>query len=521
MARLLGAQAPRGDEPAVIDPTGSTSWRGLDDRTNRLIHHLRDAGVVSGDRVALVAGNRREIAEVHLACLHAGWQCVPVNWHFRSADIAFVLADSGATALVCGSGYAGMAAGALVQEPGAAPRARLVMAHRPGDPPPPDGFASYEDALASASAEEPTDQMLGGVVFYTSGTTGRPKGVRSTGWERGLELDVDRLPGGSVEGVDIPRGGVTLLCGPHYHSAQWAFSFHPLVTGSTMVVRPRFVAEQVLATIDEHAITNVHLVPTQFIRLLRAGARARNAFDGSSLRVVIHGAAPCPPRVKRSMIDWWGPILTEYYGATEGGIVTTITSEEWLRRPGSVGRAVPGVEVRIVTETGTAAAPGREGVVHVRRSADRDFEYLNAPEQTAEAHLEPGFMTIGDVGRLDEDGYLYLSDRKVDTVVSGGRRIYPAEVESVLLTHPSVLDAAVVGVPDGHLGEALTAVIELPPDVEWGPALEAELRELVRRQLSAPKRPRHFDVVETMPRTEAGKLLRRVIRARYWESTTP
>ncbi len=518
MARLLGEHGLRGTEAAVTDRTGSTTWQELDERTNRLIHHLRDVGVQPGDRVALVAGNRREMVEVHLACHHAGWQCVPVNWHFDGTEIAHVLADSDPAALICGSGYAPMAADALRAEPEAAPRGRLVMSPRPGDPPAPEGFASYEEALAGASTGEPDEQMLGGVVFYTSGTTGRPKGVRAAGWEVGIAPDLTRLSTDVIERVGIPLGGRTLLCGPHYHAAQWAFAFLPLLAGSAIVMQPRFVAEGVLAAIDEHEITNVHLVPTQFIRMLRASSAARARFRGTSLEVVVHGAAPCAPKVKRSMIEWFGPIVTEYYGATEGGIVTTITSAEWLDRPGSVGRPLPDVEVRILTETGAVAAPGEEGVIHVRSVPDRDFEYLNAPDQTADAHAEPGFMTIGDVGWMDDGGYLYLSDRKVDTIVSGGRRIYPADVESVLLTHPDVVDAAVFGVPDDVLAEAPMAVLELAPDASWGPTLEAELTELARRQLAPHLRPRRFEVVARMPRSAAGKLLRRVLRTPHWQS---
>ena len=521
MVRLLGEHRARDDEPAVIDASGSTSWRALDERANRLIHHLRGAGVEPGERVALVAGNRREIEEVHLACIHGGWQCVPVNWHFESEEIAFVLADSGATAVVCGSGYAGMTSLALDREPSVAGRSRLVMSRRPGDGPPPDGFDSYEDALAAAPPHEPDRQMLGDVVFYTSGTTDRPKGVHQAGWEPDMPVDPARLPGGSIDEIGIPHGGRTLLCGPHYHSAQWAFSFLPLVDGSSLVMHTRFVAERLLATIDQHRITNVHLVPTQFIRMLRASARARAAFRGDSLQVVVHGAAPCPPKVKRSMIDWLGPVVTEYYGSTEGGIVTMITSAEWLRHRGSVGRPLPGVEVRILTDSGVEAPPGREGVIHVRCRTARDFEYLNAPAHTADAHAEPGFMTVGDVGHLDDDGYLYLSDRRVDTIATRGGRVYPAEVESVLLTHPSVLDVAVFGVPDGTSGEAVTAVVELGAGVAWGPELEAELRDLARRQLTPPKRPRSYDVVANMPRTAAGKLLKRVLRAPYWEAVEP
>lgn len=523
MALITASHSARGDEPAVIDGWGSTSWSALDERVNRLIHHFRGAGVQPDDRVALLAGNRREIEEVYLACSHAGFHCVPINWHFAADEVAYVLADSGATALVAASEFGRLAADALAIEPDTARCTRLVMSAHDGDAHDGDGsgttLASYEDALAASDPSEPDGQMLGGVMFYTSGTTGRPKGVRNTGFQVGTPVEVLQLMAGSIDGMGIPSGGRTLLCGPQYHSAQWAFSYLPLIAGVTLVMQAKFVPEQMLEMIDEHQITNVHLVPTQFVRLLRVAPDRRERFDGSSLEIVIHGAAPCSPDVKRQMIDWWGPKITEYYGATEGGIVSMIAADEWLERPGSVGTVSPMVEVRIVNADGEEAGPNEEGVIHVRSAIGQDFEYLNAPDKTAEAHSEPGFMTMGDIGYLDDEGYLFLSDRKIDMIISGGVNIYPAEIEAVLVTHPAVLDVAVFGVPNDEFGEEVKATVELVDDVAWTPELENELLVLSREHLAGYKRPRSFDVIDEMPRSAAGKLLKRRLREPYWAGT--
>jgi long-chain acyl-CoA synthetase len=523
MALVTASHSDRANEAAVIDEWGSTTWGQLDERVNRLIHHLRDAGVEPNDRVALLAGNRREIEEVYLACSHAGWHCVPVNWHFAADEVAYVLADSGASALIAASEFEQLAHEALDIEADTVQRSRLVMDSHDGTASAVDrsvhGLTSYEDALAAADASDPEGQMLGGVMFYTSGTTGRPKGVRSTSFQLDTPVEVLQLMAASMDGIGIPTHGRTLLCGPQYHSAQWAFSYLPLIAGVAVVMQAKFVPEQTLAMIDEHQITNVHLVPTQFVRLLRVDDAAKEAFHGSSLSVAIHGAAPCAPEVKRQMIDWWGPKITEYYGATEGGIVSMITAQEWLERPGSVGTAAPIVEIKIVDVDGKTAAPGEEGTIHVKSLVGQDFEYLNAPDKTAEAHSEPGYITMGDIGFMDADGYLFLSDRKIDMIISGGVNIYPAEIEAVLVNHPQVIDVAVFGVPNVEFGEEVKAAVQLVDGAAWSPELESELIGLARAQLAGYKQPRSFDVVDEMPRSDAGKLLKRQLRTPYWEGS--
>ncbi|MEZ5220262.1 MAG: AMP-binding protein [Ilumatobacteraceae bacterium] len=516
MARLLqkmvnGDEGRRAAEPALIDRHGVTSWGELDGRVNRLVHVLRSLGVQPGERVAILSGNRREVYEVIQAVAHCGVLLVPINWHFAGEEVQYVVENSGSKVLFVDPTYASAADG--IELP------RFDFVDHEGD-----GRSSYEDALGVAPADEPDDQQMGGVMFYTSGTTGRPKGVRNTAFAGGVPPEVYELMAAGMVNIGFPPDGRTLLCGPHYHSAQWAFSFFPMIGGSSIVVQERFVPEETLRLIDEHHITNVHLVPTQFVRLLRADEAAKAAFRGDSLQLVLHGAAPCSPQVKRQMIEWWGPKVTEYYGATEGGVVSIISAEEWLRKPGSVGKPMSNYVVRIQAEDDEGVAVGDgdappfvPGTIHIRNTMGTDFEYLGEPDKTKDAHRLAGMFTLGDIGYLDDDGYLFLSDRKIDMIISGGVNIYPAEIEGVLAAHPSVVDAAVFGVPDDEFGEQVKAAIQLAPGIEWDGGLEASLVAHAREHLAGYKVPRSFDVVETMPRSEAGKLLKRQLRAAYWD----
>jgi long-chain acyl-CoA synthetase len=502
---LIDAAPDTAHDPALVDETGTTSWAEFDDRVDRLIHHLRAAGVEPGERIALLSGNRREVFEVLMAVAHSGIQVVPVNWHFAADEVEYVVENSGSKLVLVDPEYDAAVTGVTVP----------VIRFGP----------EYEAVLAAAPDGVPGDQTMGGVMFYTSGTTGRPKGVRNTAFAAGVPPEVYQLMAAGMVNMGFPARGRTLLCGPHYHSAQWAFSFFPLIGGSSIVMQRRFVPEDTLRLIDDHSITNVHLVPTQFVRLLRVDDARRDAFDGSSLQLVLHGAAPCSPEVKRRMIEWWGPTITEYYGATEGGVVSMISATEWLAKPGSVGKPMATVEVRIVPEGDDgsalveAAAPFEEGTIHVRNLMGSDFEYLGEPGKTADAHRQAGMFTLGDIGFLDDDGYLFLSDRKIDMIISGGVNIYPAEIEGVLAGHPSIVDVAVFGVPDEEFGEQVKAAVQLAPGVVWSDEVAASLTELARAQLAGYKVPRSFDLVDVMPRSEAGKLVKRQLRAPYWEGS--
>ena len=513
MAEVLRALAERhGDRVALVDERGRTSWTALDERVNRLVHALRAAGLQAGDTFALVARNSREYFEVYLAAAHAGMMYVPVNWHWTADELAYVLDDSDAKAVVADAMFAPMVLDAVGRAQGAGRLLAKVAVL--GDI---EGFTPYETFVAAGSADEPTDQQVGGPMFYTSGTTGRPKGVRTGTAGAGLPAGLLSLMGaGFSQMLGVPVDGVCLLCGPVYHSAQWAFSLFPLLNGSTVVIRHGFDAADVLRTIDDEGVTNVHLVPTQFVRLLKLPDDVRASFDGSSLQVVWHGAAPCPPDVKRRMIEWWGPKITEYYGGTEGAIISVISAAEWLERPGSVGRPIAPVEVLVVGEDGERLGPNQVGTLYLKGTMGSSFQYHKDPEKTSKAFLEPGVFTLGDVGELDDDGYLWLRDRKIDMIISGGVNIYPAEIEGVLVEHPSVRDAAVFGVPDEEFGEQVKAAVELVDGAAPSDALAADIIAFVRSRLAGYKAPRSVDFEAALPRTPTGKLYKRLLRDRYW-----
>jgi long-chain acyl-CoA synthetase len=293
----------------------------------------------------------------------------------------------------------------------------------------------------------------------------------------------------------------------------------PFLAGGTVVMRHQFDAAETLALIDEHHVTNLHLVPTQLTRLLRLPDTVRVDFSGESLQVVYHGAAPCPPEVKRRMIEWWGPKLVEYYGGTEGAMLSTIDSEEWLAHPTSVGKPWPSVEVLVVDDDGNPCPVGKEGTLYVRNLLGMDFEYHGDEAKTVAAHRGPGVFTLGDVGYLDPDGYLHLSDRRIDMIISGGVNIYPAEIEGVLQTHPAVRDAAVFGIPNDEFGEEVKAAVELEPGHDASPALTAVLLEHCRAHLAGYKVPRSVDYEPELPRYPTGKLYKRVLRDAYWQET--
>jgi long-chain acyl-CoA synthetase len=501
MAQLTAPIAARkGAEPALIDEFGTTSWAELNERVNRTIHALRGRGLVVGDTIALLAGNRRELFEVTVAAQHGGWIVVPVNWHWVAEELAYVLDDSDAKALIVDGQF----------------REVAVAADEA-----PEDFVTYEALLAEGAPTEPAEQSSGGPMFYTSGTTGFPKGVRSVLTTVGQDPALVDLIAQSIVGVlQLPADGVSLLEGPAYHSAQWVFSVCPLLgAGSTVVMRHKFDAAETLELIDRYGVTNIHLVPTQFSRLLKLPDDVRARFDGSSLVNVMHGAAPCPIEVKRRMLEWWGPVVGEYYGGTEGGFLTTISGAEWLEKPGSLGKATGMVELILVDDEGARCGPNQPGQIYFRSLMGSDFEYHKAPEKTQAAHLEPGVGTLGDIGYVDEDGYLFMSDRKIDMIISGGVNIYPAEIEGVLVTHPSVADAAVFGIPDDEMGEQVKGVVELVEGVDASPELEAELIAYVREHLAGYKAPRSIDVEKQLPRHPTGKLYKRLLRDPYWEGT--
>jgi len=494
----LAAAAP--DAPALDDLERTRTRAELVDRATRGGHLLRAAGVGPGDAVALLLGNRVELVELATAAVLAGVRYTAVNWHLTADEVRYVVGDSGARLLVTEPTYAAVAAAATdgldVDVVVAGPQLDALLAD-------------------AADAPFPLDGPAGRSMLYTSGTTGRPKGVLRTG----PTSVADQLAALAAvgRGVGLDGGGPHLVTGPLYHAAPLGFAVGDLHAGAELVLMPRFDAAGTLALIDERAVRTTHLVPTMFVRLLRLDAAERAAFDGGSLRTVLHGAAPVSPPVKARMIEWWGPVLVEYWGTSEAGVFTVVTSTDWLEHPGTVGRAVRHYEVVAVDAAGADLPPGEVGTLYCRhRSQERVFEYHGAPGKTADAHRDGGGFTMGDIGRVDEDGFVYLADRAANVIISGGVNIYPAEVEHVLAEHPAIADVAVFGVPDDEWGEQVKAAVELRPGVEPSAALEADVLAFARARLAGYKVPRSIDVEDELPRHPTGKLYTRLLRDRYW-----
>ncbi|MEH6548890.1 MAG: AMP-binding protein [Pseudomonadales bacterium] len=512
MARYIKAHADlRGTDPALIDERGKTSWKELNSRVNQLIAAFSANGIHQGDTIAIFAGNCREYFELLTAATHAGIIYVPVNWHFTAKELAYVIDDAGCKQLFI--------EGQFIEHATQLQNIQCISIRQSMEGPIP-GFIDYEHYLGEHSSDEPSVEYLGASMFYTSGTTGKPKGVKTI--TNGEPVPIEILPmiaEGMTAMLTIQASGTTLLCGPIYHSGQWAFSFPALIIGSTVVIRHKFDPAETLQLIDEHQVTNVHMVPTQFHRLLDLSDSIRHTFSGNSLDAVWHGAAPCGPEVKQQMIDWWGPVINEYYGSTEGSIVAISSTQDWLDKPGTMGKPTPTVEIKIIDDNGNEVAQGDTGDIYVRNLTGSEFEYHNEPEKTQAAHLAPGLFTFGDIGYLDEDGYLFLSDRKIDMIISGGVNIYPAEIETALSTHPAVYDVAVFGIPNKEYGEEVKAAICLMPGHDENETLTNDLIAHCRNLLAGYKAPKSIDYLDVMPRHETGKLYKRLLKDPYWQGS--
>jgi long-chain acyl-CoA synthetase len=505
-----GAHAARfPDKPAVVMAgTGEIlTYRELDERSARFARFLHDQGLRRGDHVALLTDNDAKAFEVYWAALRSGLYITAVNRHLAPAEVSYIVADCGAEALVV-SASLGDVAGRIVDD---TPGVRIRLAYQGSV----DGHGSYEDALLAASPEPLPDRPRGADMLYSSGTTGRPKGIKSPL----PDIQVDE-PGDTATTVFGARYGfgpdtVYLSPAPIYHAAPLRFSGVVQALGGTVVLMERFDAEQALAAIERYRVTHSQWVPTMFVRMLKLDQAVREKFDLSSLKVAVHAAAPCPVDVKRAMIDWWGPVLHEYYSSTEASGITFITAEQWLRKPGSVGPAGVGI-IRVCGADGVELPPGEIGTVYFERD-ERPFAYHNDPDRTAEAShpRHPTWTTTGDVGYVDEDGFLFLTDRKAFMIISGGVNIYPQEIEDVLALHPKVFDVAVIGVPDPEMGESVKAVVQPAAGVTPGPELGEELRACLRERIAHYKVPRSFDFVEELPRTPTGKLVKGKLRERY------
>jgi long-chain acyl-CoA synthetase len=493
---------------AVMAGTGETlSYGDLERRSAQLARVLHDAGLRPGDVVALVTENNLRAMEVYWAALRSGLYITAVNYRLKPDEVAYIVNDSGATALVVSARQAGTAT--AIAGPTPAVKIRLAFG---GLVP---GYGSYEETIAAAPATPLDDQPHGATMLYSSGTTGRPKGVRPQ--LPGVQVSElgEAVVGLAQQAFGIGRDAVYLSPGPIYHAAPLRFCGATQALGGTVVMMPRFDAEQALAAIAEHEVTHAQFVPTMFVRMLQLPPGIREKYDVSSLRVAIHAAAPCPVEVKQKMIDWWGPILVEYYAGTESNGMTIIDSATWLSKPGTVGKPVLG-PVRICDADGTELAAGQTGVVYFE-SETVPFVYHNDPDKTrASQHPQhPSWTTLGDIGYLDEDGFLFLTDRRAFTIISGGVNIYPQETENVLALHPAVYDVAVIGVPDPEMGESVAAFIQPAPGTVPGPELEQEIIAFVKSKIAGFKAPRTVRFVDQLPRSEAGKLMKGQLKARY------
>jgi long-chain acyl-CoA synthetase len=512
----VGEQVPRGfwvaareepDRVALID-ADERAWTAgeLLADANRLVHALRARGVQLFEPVATLTRNSAELFQTLLAIFQGGWQYVPLNTHLTAPEVGYILGDSGAAALVADAASADVAREAA-ETAGVPAGGRIAVG---GAIP---GFVALDDLLAGQPSTTPDDRVAGQFMQYTSGTTGRPKAVQRDlprfdpeTWVAAYSANLTRY--------DIEPGGdaVHLVTSPMYHLSPLSFGYFSLHLEHTVVLMEKWDAERALQLIDRYRVTDVAMVPTQLHRLMALPEEVRARYDVSSLRQVIHAAAPCPIELKRRLFAWLGPVIYEFYGASEGG-GTLATPHDWLAHPGTVGRPWAGADVKVLDDDGNPVPSGTVGTVYLKLMGE--FAYKGDPEKTA-ANRRGDYFTVGDMGELDDDGFLYLRDRKIDMIVSGGVNIYPAEVEAALLSHPSVGDAAVFGVPHDDWGEEVKAVVEPAVGVVPSPEIAAELLAHCESMLARYKLPRSIDFVDAMPRDPNGKLYKRTLRDPYW-----
>jgi long-chain acyl-CoA synthetase len=487
----------------------------VNDRARLIAGGLAALGIRPGDSVGILMRNDIAFLEAAYAVMTLGAYAVPVNWHFKPDEIAYVMEDSGARVLI---GHADLLYGlhgiipsgvtmlSVPPPPEIVDTYRIDAAHREAAPGAIDFDAWLGKQMPYDGPALPQPQNM----IYTSGTTGHPKGVKryAPTPEQTASMEAMRA---LIYG--LKPGVRALLPGPLYHSAPNAFGLRAGRLADALVLMPRFDAEEFLRIIHEQKIDNAFMVPTMFTRLLKLPEQVRKSYDVSSLRHIIHAAAPCPAEVKRAMIEWFGPVIYEFYGSTESGAVTFASSEDALKKPGTVGKISPGAELRFLGDGGRILPQGEIGEIYSRIAANPDFTYHNKPEKRAEIDRD-GFITSGDVGYIDADGYVFICDRKRDMVISGGVNIYPAEIEAVLHGISGIHDCAVFGIPDEEFGEALMAVIEPSPGVTLDPA---ELRDRLKVSLAGYKIPKHIEIQPNLPREDSGKIFKRRLRDPYWE----
>jgi len=514
-AAALAAKRP--EQIALDDGKSRLGWADVDGILNRAANALLGRGLGDGGRVAVFAENSAETALAHVGGLIAGASTVPCNFHLSAAELAYILADSGARVLFVGPETAERGLEAARQAGVGIVVAwgfdlEAVNSAAAGSTQGPVVVAWATWLETADPADPPSDLAPRPHLLYTSGTTGRPKGT---------DLPPTMFAGGATVAEHLERlkenrfaaFGTHLVVGPMYHTGPLSGA-RLLAAGIPSVILGRFDAEATLRAIDENRVETSVMVPTHFIRLLALPEHVRRRYDVSSLRLVTHTGARCPVEVKRAMIEWWGPVIFEAYGATEVGTTNSITSEEWLAHPGSVGRAIPPFTAMILDDAGNEMPSGAEGRLFFKDSTGRGIVYHNDPEKTAAANVAPGVFSLGEIGYMDAEGYVYITDRFSDMVVSGGVNIYPAESEQVLIGHPKIADVACIGVPNTEMGEELKALV-VPVDPADPPS-ELEVIEYCRERLSHYKCPRSVDIVDSIGRTTMAKVNKRELRAKYW-----
>ena len=487
----------------IVAETGAvTSFAQLDAASNRVAQLLRERGIGVGERVAFLCDNTPGYFALTWGAQRAGLFYVCISTKLTAPEVDYILVDSGARLLVASAALGEVAAKLTGDFERFATGGAI------------DGYADWDAAVAAMPATPIADERAGVDMLYSSGTTGRPKGVRVALPDDPAIDAVNPLVMIAAGFYGIGPDSIYLCPAPLYHAAPLRWSMTAQRLGATIVLMAHFDAEAALAAIERYRINAGQFVPTHFVRMLKLPADVRARYDVSSIKVAIHAAAPCPVPVKHAMIEWWGPVIAEYYAGSEGNGLTAINATEWLARPGSVGRAIGEATVHICDDDGNEVAPRTEGTVYF--NGPNRFEYHNDPAKTAEARNRHGWTTLGDVGWLDEDGWLYLTDRRSFMIISGGVNIYPQEIENLLVTHPKVADVAVVGAPHDEMGEQVVAVVQLVDSGAGGDAMAAELTAFCRASLSGVKTPRRFDFVDTLPRHDTGKLYKRIIRDAYW-----
>lgn len=500
---------------AVVEPDGTRlSFHELARRSRSIANGLAALGVRRGDALTVVLPNTSTYFACYLAAMESGLYLVPVNSHLAPPEVAYIVNDSEAAAVVVGVEQAPLCA-AGIEASGVRDEARFADPGAPGYRPLADLIGMVTDGVVPAATFERTP---GNVMMYTSGTTGRPKGVR----RRLPEGEPDAAFGSAAvvycTGFGVtPGGGRHLVCGPLYHAGPSSASTSALHAGVTIVLMDGWSAEACLAMIEQHGITSTQMVPTMFHRLLALPDDVRERYDVSSVESVMHTGAPCPVHVKQRFMEWFGPVVYETYGGTES-VATIATPRRWLQKPGTVGRAIHGVTLHIVDENGNELPPGEVGTIYVENSSQPRAEYFKDPDKTASMRLGD-WVTLGDMGLLDEDGYLFLRDRAVDMVISGGVNIYPAEIESVLLESELVGDVAVIGVPDDEWGESVLAIVQPADGVAPDDATAEALLAHCDGRLARFKMPRRIEFVDGLPRLPSGKVQKRVLRDERWRES--